>query len=683
MRILLLFLFAAISVVAQPRSSIVYVTTSPSGACGSTDPLQYNTTNGALSGCNAGTWATISGGGSPGGTNNQIQYRIDATTFGGFTMSGDCTLVVATGVITCTSGGSVSGSGAAARGAFWSSSSALTSSGNWTYAAGSGHTLIQGANNTDAFNIKRFTDTSPTGYYFRGRNAADNADVASIGVDGAISTAAGITTGVGSGAAGYGWSTAGTAPTLLANSWTWTSDTTAPALGARYVYPTASGTGFMLATNSAGVHTISHVASTGSGNVVLAMSPTLTTPNLGTPSAAVLTNATGLPEGGLAFTDITTNNASTAKHGFAPKYPNDATKYLDGTGAYTVPAGSGGGGAGATLFSTTASTTVTATSATTLIGAVTGSTTAPVNTFAAGGVTEIVAQGFYSTPATPASLTIDLLIGGSVRITTGAVVQLASVTTGVWRLRCMVTTRTAGASGTQIANCIFEGTGSTLTPAEAAMQTSSTWTMDTTATKVIDIQATWSTATGSPTITATNVAAWIPGAPVTSVFGQTGVVGNLSGDVTTSGSSVTTIGANKVDTTKVTAPLRTKSCVVIVGDPGAASAVLANDNDTPVGCPNDTGNDWTITTVACWADAGSPTVTPILTGGSATSVLTGALTCGTAGWAAGTVQGSAPVVHTFSGAGATCSSTPCSIDVNITTAGGTAKYLVVKIVGTI
>ena len=37
------------------------------------------------------------------------------------------------------------------------------------------------------------------------------------------------------------------------------------------------------------------VTNTGSGNNVLATSPALTTPNLGTPSAAVLTNATGLP----------------------------------------------------------------------------------------------------------------------------------------------------------------------------------------------------------------------------------------------------------------------------------------------------------------------------------------------------------------------------------------------------
>ncbi len=44
----------------------------------------------------------------------------------------------------------------------------------------------------------------------------------------------------------------------------------------------------------------------------------------------------------LALTDVTTNNVGTSSHGFAPKAPNDATKYLDGTGTYSVPAGSGG-----------------------------------------------------------------------------------------------------------------------------------------------------------------------------------------------------------------------------------------------------------------------------------------------------------------------------------------------------
>ena len=78
------------------------------------------------------------------------------------------------------------------------------------------------------------------------------------------------------------------------------------------------------------------------GVLTIASSVTLVTPNLGTPTSGTLTNCTGLPEAGLTLSDNTTGNVSTSKHGFAPKSPNDATKYLDGTGAYSTPAGSGG-----------------------------------------------------------------------------------------------------------------------------------------------------------------------------------------------------------------------------------------------------------------------------------------------------------------------------------------------------
>ncbi len=61
----------------------------------------------------------------------------------------------------------------------------------------------------------------------------------------------------------------------------------------------------------------------------------------GTVTNAILKTASSLilPETQLSFTDVTTNDVSTSKHGFVPKSPNDATKYLDGTGAYSVPAG--------------------------------------------------------------------------------------------------------------------------------------------------------------------------------------------------------------------------------------------------------------------------------------------------------------------------------------------------------
>lgn len=58
---------------------------------------------------------------------------------------------------------------------------------------------------------------------------------------------------------------------------------------------------------------------------------------LGTPSSGTLTNATGLPEGGLSLTDITTANASASAHGFVPKWPNNTTTFFRGDGTYAAP----------------------------------------------------------------------------------------------------------------------------------------------------------------------------------------------------------------------------------------------------------------------------------------------------------------------------------------------------------
>lgn len=44
----------------------------------------------------------------------------------------------------------------------------------------------------------------------------------------------------------------------------------------------------------------------------------------------------------ISFSDITTNNASTSKHGFLPKLDNNAAHFLDGTGAWSTPSGSSG-----------------------------------------------------------------------------------------------------------------------------------------------------------------------------------------------------------------------------------------------------------------------------------------------------------------------------------------------------
>jgi hypothetical protein len=49
-------------------------------------------------------------------------------------------------------------------------------------------------------------------------------------------------------------------------------------------------------------------------------------------------NTLTVREADLSTSDVTTANVSTSKHGFTPKLPNDASKFLNGVGAYTTPA---------------------------------------------------------------------------------------------------------------------------------------------------------------------------------------------------------------------------------------------------------------------------------------------------------------------------------------------------------
>lgn len=96
-----------------------------------------------------------------------------------------------------------------------------------------------------------------------------NSAVTIADTTGDIVTPGTITTGTGGSEAGQVILTEGTAPALIADSFMIYAPTDVAAGGLAYITPAAASTGFMLATNAAGVMTISHVASTGSGSVAL------------------------------------------------------------------------------------------------------------------------------------------------------------------------------------------------------------------------------------------------------------------------------------------------------------------------------------------------------------------------------------------------------------------------------
>jgi len=50
-------------------------------------------------------------------------------------------------------------------------------------------------------------------------------------------------------------------------------------------------------------------------------------------------SASAVVETDQSLSNVTTLNVNTSRHGYAPILPNDATKFLDGTGNYTAPTG--------------------------------------------------------------------------------------------------------------------------------------------------------------------------------------------------------------------------------------------------------------------------------------------------------------------------------------------------------
>jgi hypothetical protein len=109
------------------------------------------------------------------------------------------------------------------------------------------------------------------------------------------------------------------------------------------------------------------------------------------------------------------------------------------------------------------------------------------------------------------------------------------------------------------------------------------------------------------------------------------------------------------------------------GDPGASSPPLASDNDSPNAFINRLRRPLKILAVSAWCDAGATTFRPILRGGATNSILTADCTCGTGTTPAACTLNGSPIINSATGAGATCGTPPCAVDMNLTADGVTKE----------
>lgn len=124
--------------------------------------------------------------------------------------------------------------------------------------------------------------------------------------------------------------------------------------------------------------------------------------------------------------------------------------------------------------------------------------------------------------------------------------------------------------------------------------------------------------------------------------------------------------------------LTSRTCMVQITPPVGKDS-LAVGNNTVDACANEFGASWTIKTVSCYADSGTPTVTVRLK--TNTTLTQAPIPCGDKSWKSAPVVGN-PLLQSFSELGSTCSDPPCDIaSATIAAVNGVPHFVILRITG--